>query len=106
MCISSGHKSTTAIPTDINECETGDSMCPELASCSNTVGSYECNCSTGYSYDGQQNCTGKNPIPQEIQAIVCFRDFNSATESTAGNKATKCCYIYYIIAWLVAILIC
>ena len=70
MCISSGHKSTTAIPTDINECETGDSMCPELASCSNTVGSYECNCNTGYSDDGQQNCTGKNPIPQEIQALL------------------------------------
>ena len=31
------------------------------------------------------------------QMYVNFRNFNSATDSTAGNKATKCCYSYYII---------
>ena len=49
--------STTSFPTDINECEEGVSGCSQL--CNNTVGSYLCSCTNGYSLleDGR-NCVG------------------------------------------------
>ena len=43
---------------DINECS-GDVNCGVNAQCINTLGSYECQCNTGYSWDGTQ-CIGKN----------------------------------------------
>ena len=36
----------TAIPIDIDECAEGSDGC--VQSCTNTVGSYECSCTTGY----------------------------------------------------------
>ena len=46
--------------TDINECEDpGDSvLCDVNAECTDTEGSYECECKTGYSGD-EFNCSGK-----------------------------------------------
>lgn len=44
---------------DINECDTGTDHCSGNGSsiCTNTIGSYYCNCSHGYEGDGF-NCTG------------------------------------------------
>jgi len=37
---------------DKNECETGDDNCDEQATCTNTEGSFTCECNIGYSGDG------------------------------------------------------
>ena len=40
------------ISLDVNECEVYDSLCALNATCSNTIGSYQCNCDTGFTGDG------------------------------------------------------
>jgi hypothetical protein len=42
---------------DINECEVGTDNCGTEASCVNTIGSFNCICSFGYTGDGMK-CTG------------------------------------------------
>ena len=48
---------------DINECQQSPSVCHSLAKCSNTGGSYSCQCQSGYTGHGTVNCLGK---PQSI----------------------------------------
>ena len=43
---------------DINECEENPSSCDVNANCTNTDGSYDCTCKTGYTGDGK-SCSGK-----------------------------------------------
>ena len=44
--------------TDINECLTNNGGCSYT--CTNTPGSYTCDCSTGYNFDPiELNCTGR-----------------------------------------------
>ena len=46
--------------TDIDECENNDlNLCHEDASCTNTEGTFFCNCNDGYSGSGTE-CTGKS----------------------------------------------
>ena len=45
-------------PSDINECKSGAHKCHAGARCTNTVGSYTCQCNPGYHGDGR-TCTGK-----------------------------------------------
>ena len=40
--------------TDVNECEYSDHLCHMNASCSNSIGSYECTCPTGHHGNGFQ----------------------------------------------------
>ena len=47
--------------TDINECTNGRAECHDNASCTNTDGSYECTCDTGFTGDGF-NCTSEIAI--------------------------------------------
>ena len=42
--------------TDINECELDGDQCATNATCSNTEGSYECSCNTGFTGDGKLCC--------------------------------------------------
>ena len=46
------------IHADINECDIGTDECHDNASCSDTIGSYECTCDIGFTGDGY-NCSGK-----------------------------------------------
>ena len=46
---------------DINECISGSAECHDNATCTNTDGSYECTCDTGFSGDGI-NCTSERAI--------------------------------------------
>ena len=48
-----------SLSVDIDECLLDlDVLCDENADCSNTIGSYDCSCITGYSGDGF-TCTSK-----------------------------------------------
>ena len=42
---------------DINECEI-KKQCTDNADCQDTEGSFECTCRSGYTGDGDYNCTG------------------------------------------------
>ena len=42
--------------TDFNECELDMDQCAINATCSNTEGSYECSCNTGFTGDGTLCC--------------------------------------------------
>ena len=37
---------------DIDECDSSTSVCNEHATCTNTPGSYECHCNSGFSENG------------------------------------------------------
>ena len=39
--------------TDINECNNESQLCPNNATCTNTIGSYICSCNSGYTGDGK-----------------------------------------------------
>lgn len=43
---------------DINECADGIDNCNANADCTNTDGSFDCACQTGYTGDGR-NCEGR-----------------------------------------------
>jgi hypothetical protein len=43
---------------DVNECSEGTHTCDKNADCSNTVGSFTCQCRNGFTGSGQA-CTGK-----------------------------------------------
>ena len=43
--------------TDVNECD-GDNNCDSNANCTNTIGSYNCSCNSGFTGNGF-TCTGK-----------------------------------------------
>ena len=42
---------------DVDECDLGLDECSENANCSDTIGSYNCTCRTGFDGDGF-SCTG------------------------------------------------
>ena len=50
------YKSVTYSVVDINECDMG--LCSGNADCDNTVGSYTCQCQSGFSGDGE-TCSGR-----------------------------------------------
>ena len=41
---------------DDNECSLGTAQCHQFANCTNTIGSYSCDCITGFNGDGL-SCT-------------------------------------------------
>ena len=63
---------------DVNECDEGTDECHSNATCSNTVGSYDCTCVLGYSGDGF-NCTSmltKIFIPSITNLMICITHRN------------------------------
>ena len=59
VCIDEYHNHTIIINVDINECNTNNGGCD--TTCTNTVGSYECSCNTGYELNNDlHNCNGKD----------------------------------------------
>src|SRR5690606_9691938 len=58
---------TSQACVDIDECDLGTHDCDEHATCTNTEGSFECTCETGYSGDGK-TCTSQCPVTCAAQA--------------------------------------
>ena len=50
---------TMNVYLDIDECSEESDNCHEDATCTNSVGSFDCTCNAGYSGDGV-NCTSKD----------------------------------------------
>ena len=46
------------LASDVNECMEGTDSCHTNADCTDTVGSFQCTCSPGYSGDGVVSCNG------------------------------------------------
>lgn len=57
--------------SDVNECDEGTDDCHVDADCMDTIGSYLCTCSLGYSGDGIDNCTGKKS-PSEVYILLNY----------------------------------
>ena len=73
MCvvINPGYIAYNLLCTDINECVSGSAECHNNATCTNTEGSYECSCDTGFTGDGF-NCTSEIVIESctALQVII------------------------------------
>lgn len=49
--------------SDIDECERGLHGCvKDTAICTNTIGSYNCSCKTGYLGDGKTSCNASGEL--------------------------------------------
>ena len=60
---------TENAPADIDECQLELDVCVENSDCSDTQGSYECTCSSGYRGDGLVNCESES-------LLMCNLTFN------------------------------
>ena len=64
---------TSVCHTDIDECAEQSDQCDEAhADCSNTVGSYECQCTVGFIGDGRHCCKLSLFYPQFPKLLVCI----------------------------------
>jgi len=87
---------------DISECDTRNGGCEQM--CTNTIGSFNCSCGTGYLLDGNGlNCTGEclclgtwmtwsERMIDNIYAMVCFHvDINECESNTDNcNENADC----------------
>ena len=68
--------------SDINECSVSPPMCHVSALCINTLGSYRCICSPGYTYNGRR-CTGakirQGNVIREYRTRATFFFFSEAS---------------------------
>jgi len=53
---------TYVFVTDIDECLLSPPVCPHLSECINSAGSYDCQCYSGYRYDGGSSCEGERVL--------------------------------------------
>ncbi|KEP65850.1 UNVERIFIED_CONTAM: calcium binding egf domain-containing protein [Hammondia hammondi] len=78
---------------DLDECSQSDAetICPENASCVNTVGSYRCNCDPGYTMTADSKC---EPVDLcAVQKNDCDPYFADCIQS--GGTATCYCKAYF-----------
>jgi len=70
--------------TDIDECSQGSHDClPDLAFCTNTVGSYSCSCDSRYEGDGKTSCV----VPPGCQS---YQILNSADRKETYGGGEEC----------------
>ena len=65
-------KSANILYTDINECLPNEGMGPCERICTNTIGSFDCNCQLGYMLS-RYDCNGRMNVC--ISIMICFADF-------------------------------
>jgi len=67
-------KASARLNTDKNECEIKKNICGLHSVCTNTIGSFKCNCSDGFASknDDGKNCSGELLCFQQmVNAIAC-----------------------------------
>ena len=69
------------VALDIDECEMGEHLCSIDAICTNTNGSYMCECQPGYTGDGK-NCTGQEIFCMHIYML----NFANGYTYVLGNR--------------------
>ena len=86
--------------SDVNECDSNTPKCHTNAICTNTIGSYDCHCNTGYVGNGTKcdfNECDSNNHSCHVNAI-CSNTFGSyncdCTTGYIGNGTTCQCKIY------------
>ena len=72
--------------SDINECLADPGPCRPLATCTNTVGSFVCNCGSGFCGDGITSCLGN----YTTNLIICFFNAIHVCYADACIKLLKC----------------
>ena len=76
----------TLIPTDINECATNNGNCGADKSCTNTIGSYSCQCKAGYRQLTNGNCQGMEH--RDVIALLCMIISNTLPLSDINECST------------------
>ena len=57
---------------DIDECSSGNGLRPCQQTCTNTIGSYNCGCISGYALQSNgYNCSGKQELYMDTQLYTC-----------------------------------
>ena len=57
---------------DIDECSSGNGLSPCQQTCTNTIGSYNCGCISGYALQiNGYNCSGKHDLHVWTQLYTC-----------------------------------
>ena len=72
---------------DTDECQNKETnKCHANSACTNTEGSYDCRCQTGYKGDGT-NCTGNMLLLQEryLEPTLCISHITSLNASRVAN---------------------
>ena len=64
---------------DIDQCAMGLDECSDDAACTDTDGSYECTCNSGFTGDGF-TCTSKSIIPTLFSVYQCIRTFRNSSD--------------------------
>ena len=86
MCLSILHLST---PTDIDECTLGLDNCSPNATCMNTIGSFECVCSSGFSGNGTV-CSGICTHTHNYQQCYATISISTAFFYTYNTDIDEC----------------
>jgi hypothetical protein len=73
---------------DTDECTDETDDCQDTSTCSNTMGSFECLCGTGYYY-GEVASTGADAGPATM-ACLDFNDCTAADCASGGDTAATC----------------
>ena len=58
---------------DIDECAVGSDVCDTHAECSNTIGSYECSCTVGYTGNGFTCSKQADSLRSTVDLIIIFQ---------------------------------
>ena len=71
--------------TETNECDIID-ICADNSACTNTPGSYQCQCLPGYRGDGYENCTNIDECKENPD--IC--DARATCTDTEGSYVCQC----------------